>query len=86
VRTFITAPFDVRVQRVQARTGCAPDYAAREVKKSDQHRLAYMRQHYNVDWRDPGLYDAVLNTEHLSPEAAAEIVIAAGNRLPVAVR
>ncbi|MBV8164156.1 MAG: cytidylate kinase-like family protein [Candidatus Eremiobacteraeota bacterium] len=86
VRAFITAPFDVRVQRVQARTGCALDFAAREVKKSDQHRLAYMRQHYNVDWRDPGLYDIVLNTEHLSPEAAAEMIIAAGNRLPVASR
>jgi len=28
----------------------------------------------------------VLNTEHLSAEAAAEIVIAAGNRLPVESR
>ncbi len=84
VRAFITAPFETRVRRVQTRTGCAADFAAREIKKSDQHRLAYMRQHYNVDWRDAHLYDVVVNTEHLSPEAAAELIIATGNRLALA--
>ena len=81
VRAFITAPSEVRVRRVQARTGCAAEFAAREVKRSDQHRLAYMRQYYNVDWRDARLYDVVVNTEHLSADAAADVIIATGNRL-----
>jgi len=80
-RAFITAPFDLRVQRVQARMGCSADEAARAVKKSDQNRLAYMQQHYHADWRDPHLYDIVVNTEHLSAEAAAELIITAARRL-----
>ena len=81
VRAFVTAPVDARVKRVQARMGCTADEAAREIKKSDQHRLAYMQQHYHADWRDPHLYDIVVNTEHLSTEAAAELIIAAARRL-----
>jgi CMP/dCMP kinase len=81
VRAFITAPFDLRVKRLQSRTGCTPDEAARDVKKSDQHRLAYMQQYYHADWRDPGLYDIVVNTEHLTPDAAAELIIAVGRNL-----
>ncbi|HEV2877933.1 MAG TPA: cytidylate kinase-like family protein [Candidatus Eremiobacteraceae bacterium] len=81
VRAFITAPLRVRVKRVQARTGLSSEEATRECKKSDQHRLAYMQQHYNADWRDPRLYDVVVNTEHLTTDAAAELIIATGNRL-----
>lgn len=81
VRAFITAPLDVRVTRVQARTGCSADDAAREVKKSDQQRLAYMQQYYHADWRDPRLYDIVVNTEHLTPEVAADLIIGAARRL-----
>lgn len=81
VRAFITAPFDVRVQRVRVRTGLSADEAAREIKKNDQHRLAYMQQHYHADWRDPQLYDIVVNTEHIGPDTAAGLIIEAGNRL-----
>ena len=81
IRAFITAPFEVRVERLQARVGCSAEFAVREVKRSDQHRLAYMQPYYNADWRDLRLYDIIVNTEHLAPSAAAELIIAAGNRL-----
>jgi cytidylate kinase len=45
-----------------------------------------MQQHYRADWRDPHLYDIVVNTEHLTTDAAAELVIATGNRLAGQVR
>jgi osmotically-inducible protein OsmY len=34
-----------------------------------------MRYLFNVDWRDPALYDVVLNIEHMSLETAADVVI-----------
>lgn len=80
VRAFVTAPFDLRVKRVQARTGCSADEAVRDVKKSDQHRLAYMQQYYHADWRDLRVYDLIVNTEHLSLDAAAELIVAAARR------
>jgi CMP/dCMP kinase len=81
VRAFIMAPFEARVQRVRARSGWSADEAAREIKKSDQHRLAYMQQHYRVDWRDPHSYDIVINMEHLGVDAAASLIIETGTRL-----
>lgn len=80
VRVFITAPMSVRIARVRERTGCGPEDAAREIKKSDQHRLAYMQQYYSVHWRDPSLYDLIVNTEHLSADVAAALIIEAGRR------
>ena len=80
IRAFVTAPVEMRVKRVQARMGCSADEAARAVKKSDQHRLAYMQQYYNADWRDSRLYDIVVNTEHLSVDAAVELITAAARR------
>lgn len=81
VRAFIAAPFAARAQRIRARTSCSADEAARDIKKSDQHRLAYMQQHYRVDWRDPHSYDIVVNMEHLSVDAAAALIIETGSRL-----
>lgn len=78
VRVFITAPVTVRAARLRERTGCSSDDATREIKKSDQHRLAYMQQYYGVNWRDPALYDLIVNTEHLSADAAASLIIQAG--------
>jgi cytidylate kinase len=80
LRVFITAPVGVRVQRVRERTGCSADDALREIKKSDQHRLAYMQQYYGVNWRDPSLYDLILNTEHLDVPAAAHLIVTAAHR------
>jgi len=81
VRVFITAPVSVRVARLRERTGCSADDAAREIKKSDQHRFAYMQQYYSVDWRDPTLYDLIVNTEHVSVDAAASLIIQAGRSM-----
>lgn len=83
VRVFITAPVSVRAARLRERTGCSADDAAREIKKSDQHRFAYMQQYYSVNWRDPTLYDLIVNTEHVSVDAAASLIIQVGNSMPV---
>ncbi len=81
VRVFITAPVSVRVARLRERTGCSADDAAREIKKSDQHRFAYMQQYYSVDWRDPTLYDLIVNTEHVNVDAATSLIIQAGRSM-----
>lgn len=80
VRAFITAPLGVRAARLRERTGCTADDAMREIKKSDQHRLAYMQQYYSVNWRDPTLYDIIVNTEHIRINVAASLIIEAGKR------
>lgn len=81
VRAFITAPFDVRLKRMCERRGWSVEEATRELRKSDQHRTAYMQQHYRADWRDPQIYDIVVNTERLSVDAAAALIVETGRRL-----
>jgi CMP/dCMP kinase len=80
LRVFVTAPAAVRMQRVRERTGCTADDAAKEIKKSDQDRFAYMQQYYSVNWRDPSLYDIVVNTEHMDTNTAAQLIVEAARR------
>lgn len=52
------------------------DEAAREeVEERDQNREQYHREFYDRDWNDPVNYHMVLNTELLTREGAAELII-----------
>jgi len=82
-RVFVAGSIDGRIARLCRRTGISHDDALREIKKSDQHRAAYMQTYYHADWRDPGNYDLVVNTDRLGVETAAEIISNAA-RAPVA--
>ncbi|HKW44656.1 MAG TPA: cytidylate kinase-like family protein [Candidatus Eremiobacteraceae bacterium] len=82
-RVFVAASVEGRVARICRRTGATHDEALRDIKKSDQHRAAYMQTYYHADWRDPGNYDLVVNTDRLGVELAAEMISNAA-RTPVA--
>lgn len=82
-RVFVAGSTDGRIARLCRRTSISHDDALREIKKSDQHRAAYMQTYYHADWRDPGNYDLVVNTDRLGVETAAEIISNAA-RAPVA--
>jgi uncharacterized protein len=75
LRVFVTAPDDVRIQRLCERTSVARDEALREIKKSDQRRAAYLKEQYGVEWRDPHNYDLVVDTGRFSVRAAAQLVV-----------
>src|ERR1700680_2294916 len=78
LRVFITAPNDVRVARLSERLGISKDDALKELKKSDQHRAAYLKEHYGAaDWRDPHHYDLVIDTARLSVAGSAQLVVEA---------
>jgi len=83
LRVLVVASHDTRVRRLCGRLGCSPEDAARQVRESDQHRTAYMQQHYRADWRNPAAYDLVLNTDRLSYDAAAALVLEAAGKLKV---
>lgn len=82
VRVFVTAPQAERVARVAQRLGLSADDALKEVRKSDQHRAAYFKEHYAVDdWRDPRYYDLVVNTARFGIDGAARLVVGAARAL-----
>ncbi len=76
----VVAPFITRVERVAERNGIGLKEASAVVQESDQDRRAYNLSVGHCDWNDPQLYDLVVNTDQLSIDAAAELVLTAVRR------
>lgn len=70
----VTAPFPLRVERVQQQTGQPRPQVVERVRASDQARAEYLQRFYHVDWRDPLLYDIVINTAEISRRTAVRLV------------
>ncbi|MBU1053229.1 MAG: cytidylate kinase family protein [Proteobacteria bacterium] len=49
--------------------------AKKRILKMDESRIKWTKFLYNVDWRDPALYDMVINIDAISLESACEIII-----------
>jgi cytidylate kinase len=80
LRVFVTASAGTREQRVAAGDGMEQSKAARAVKDSDAGRSDYLKRFHSVDRESPTDYDLVVNTDRLSTEEAAEIVLRAAAR------
>jgi cytidylate kinase len=73
----VIARFETRVYNIIKREGVKWREAAHRVRAADEQRAGYMRRFYNVDWLNSGLYDLVLNTDHLPIDTAVDLVIQA---------
>jgi cytidylate kinase len=81
LRVFVTASPKVREQRLAAALGIDEKEAARTVKQSDAGRADYIKRFYGISAELPTHYDLVINTDQLSPEHAARLIVqAAGGR------
>jgi cytidylate kinase len=80
LRVLVRAPVELRVRRMMkkmADEGESVDAraAAGLVRRTDQEKSGRMRYLFDVNWRDPGLYDLAINTEKLSFEAGVVLVL-----------
>jgi cytidylate kinase len=86
VRVRVMAPFELRAKRLgkklsgQMGEQTNPRTVHDMARRDDAEKLGRMRYLYEVDLRDPALYDLVLNMEKLSIDAAVELVAAAVQR------
>jgi cytidylate kinase len=74
---FVTAPAAARVRRVARDRGVEATEAERQIRAADKTRADYLRRFYDIDREGPTNYDLVVNTEGLSPDEAASIVVRA---------
>lgn len=79
LRVFVTAPLEPRAERIAADTGTDLAAARRRAQSDDIARADYLKRFYGVERELPTHFDVVLNTEMLTPEAAAGIVVAAAS-------
>ncbi|MCA1988101.1 MAG: cytidylate kinase family protein [Desulfarculus sp.] len=74
LRVRVVAPTALRVARVARAMGLEPEEARERVERHDQERRALVRQIFDNDLRDWGLYHLVLNTETLDQDGAVAIL------------
>ena len=81
LRVFVTASPKTREERIAvAADGGERAQAACVIKDSDAGRRDYLKRFYSIDSESPTDYDLVVNTDQLSSEQAAEIVLRAAER------
>ncbi len=73
----LVASRDVRIGRIAAEMHLNRTAAAEHVDRHDEARRRFVRQNFDADLDDPHAYDLVLNTDHLSARAAAELIVTA---------
>ena len=80
IRTRIVAPFAERVTRLTAtlsaegRERVTPKIVAQFIRRDDIQKAARVRYLFDVDLKDPGLYDVHINTAVLSRSAAVQLL------------
>jgi len=67
----------MRVKRVMEDIKLDEENAKKEIARSDNSHRTFIKRYFQAELEDPVNYDLVLNTEHLSFEAAASIVVGA---------
>ena len=73
----IIADVEARTARVIQERGLDKGQAAKTLKQSDKERSEYVKHFFLVDPSDPELYDIVINTSRISPDAAARLIVQA---------
>lgn len=74
---WLWAPVDVRAERVAKREGGEPQERKLEMLEREFSEAKRYKNFYGVDIDDQSIYDLVIKTQELSPEAVVERIIEA---------
>ena len=80
LRVRVMAPFDLRMKRLAKKMAGQMGEQTNQrtvtdmVRRDDMEKIGRMRYLYEVDIRDPALYDVVINTEKVPNDSAVEVI------------
>lgn len=74
LRVRVVAGMEYRIKAAMERNKLNKEEAVRYIKKMDDERLRWTEFLYHVDWRDPALYDLVINLDRVSIPSACELI------------
>jgi cytidylate kinase len=77
LRVLVTASTPTRSRRLASASGVDEKEAARTLKRSDAGRADYIKRFYGIGDEQPTHYDLVINTDKVTPEAAAQLIVSA---------
>ncbi|HVF77672.1 MAG TPA: cytidylate kinase-like family protein [Solirubrobacteraceae bacterium] len=75
LRVLITAGPDTRAARLRTARKVSEKEAQKLVARGDKNRADYIKRFYEVSAELPTHYDIVLNSDRLSPDQAADIIV-----------
>jgi cytidylate kinase len=77
LRVLVTASAETRARRIAEARSLDARQAARVIKEEDAARDDYLARFYSVDRELPTHYDVVVNTDVISADRAADLVVLA---------
>ena len=78
LHVHLYATIDVRVQRLVERYGITKLDAQRRIERSDERKRLFVRNmHKNANWKDLKHYHVAIDTGHIAPETAAQLITVA---------
>jgi Cytidylate kinase-like family len=81
LRVRLTGPVERRVEHAMEARGLDRDTAERTLHALDRTHADYLRQFYDVDILDPGLYHLMLDATSLDADVCVDIIVAAAEAL-----
>lgn len=75
LHALFVSPLKLRVRRVMEDMKIGEESAKKEIARFDNGRRRFIKKYFNAELEDPVHYDLVINTERLSFETAASIII-----------
>ena len=80
LKVRVIAPLDRRSQKLAEIEKISLEEAKKIIEKMEEGRIKWTRFLYGVDWRDPSIYDLVINLDAISLESACEMIICTLNQ------
>ena len=74
ISVHLTAPMDIRIERVKGYFHCDERRAVQIIEQRDTDKRGFIRYYFDADWNDPANYSICLNTGQFSPDACAGII------------
>jgi len=71
---LVMAPLELRLKRVMETSKLDEKAAKQEIERSDSSRRQFTKKYFDAELEDPIYYDLVINTGHLSYEAASSVI------------
>ncbi|MDR3337478.1 MAG: cytidylate kinase family protein [Treponema sp.] len=74
ISVYLSAPFEIRLERVKSYFHCDEKKARQIIERSDHDRVGFHHYFFDIDWRDPANYHVTLNTGNLHPATCAQAI------------
>ncbi|KZX10748.1 (d)CMP kinase [Methanobrevibacter filiformis] len=75
IKIWMTAPLDVRTQRICNRESKSLDLAESEIKFREKSEAVRYLDIHNININNLDVYDLILNTHSFNPDSIAEIIL-----------